>query len=143
MTLRFLKIRNFLQSMFMATVCWARSVNMNNSTPSCLILRYGEISRRATLVSTDTSVELPPQLVNDSRSTAAWPPLFFMCFMASGVKLICIGYLSSRVPPPARTNSFQALLELLEEYDAPNPIEVQSLEPRARPQPTSSSLTSG
>ncbi len=102
MTLRFLNIRNFLQSMVTAAVCWARLGKMKRSTPSCVILRYGERSRRATLVSTDTSVELPPQLVNDNRSTAAWPPLFLMCSMASGVRLICIGYLSSRFPPPAR-----------------------------------------
>jgi len=69
--LRFRKNKNFLLSMFIVVVCWAKLGGMNNSTPSCFILRYGETSRRESRVSTDTSVELPPQDVNESRSTAA------------------------------------------------------------------------
>ena len=30
---------------------------------------------------------------------AAWPPLFWICSTASGVRLICIDYLSGRLPP--------------------------------------------
>jgi hypothetical protein len=101
---------------------------MNNSTPSCSIFSYGEMSRRANLVSTDTSVVLPPQDVNESRSTAAWPPVLWICCIASGVRSICMGYLSDREPSSGMSVQRRFLIRVsLFTYDALNPDEVQSL----------------